>query len=65
MIQSKKVAKMKLFASLLLPLIATPFTMGLKADQLNEGSVLRQTKGSSDDDITGKVSTRCCNLASP
>jgi hypothetical protein len=40
--------------------------MGLKADQLNEGSVLRRAKGHSDDDYehtSGKVS-RLCDLAS-
>jgi hypothetical protein len=41
---------MKLFAPLLFALTATPFAMGLKADQLNEGSVLRRAKGHSDDD---------------
>lgn len=65
---------MKLSASLLLALAAAPFAMGLKADQLDEGSVLRRTKGGNDDDYThptgdypttyyeysGKVST-CCD----
>jgi hypothetical protein len=44
---------MKFSAPLLLALAAAaPFTMGLKADQLDEGSVLRRAKGTGDDDYT-------------
>jgi hypothetical protein len=56
---------MKFSAPLLLALAAAPFTMGLKADQLDEGSVLRRAKGTGDEDYTsysGKVS-KCCDMS--
>jgi hypothetical protein len=43
---------MKFSAPLLIALAAAPFTVGLKADQLDEGSVLRRAKGTGDDDYT-------------
>ncbi len=62
--KQQQIITMKFSAPLLLALAAAPFTMGLKADQLDETSVLRRTKGMSDDDYTsysGKVS-KCCDL---
>jgi hypothetical protein len=55
---------MKFSAPLLLALAAATFAMGLKADQVEEASVLCQTKGMSNNDYMSysrKVS-ECCDL---